>query len=186
MNLFKKTAVATMLAAGLFTTTSATAATLDTDVDISFPSFLVLQAYTDAQLEFEAGYIPNILSGGTCTGTANDCANNVGSKAGTVTISGGVADLELANDDDNPAASTSVNLTLENAWSVYGLGGNFTANVTDRASDGSVSNFGTNDGSSTTLSMTPVYGDVTFTVDLTHADAADGVSAYYTVQVSGF
>ena len=184
MNLFKKTAVATMLAAGLFATTSATAAQLDVDVDVTIPNVLILYAYTDIDLTYSAGEFAALLDS-TCT--ADDCASTDPALTATQTgvITGNTADLDI--ESDLPVAGTSASITIANSWAVRALGyGTFNASVAPAAGNEPAASGFDISPTTGTPSMTATTGEVSFDVDLTSTDLDDGLlEANYTITVTG-
>ena len=178
MKFFKKALIASAVTAASFGALStASAATLDVDVDITLPEVIILYAFTDIDLTLAADQIGPLLDN-TCT--TDQCAVDMGVTTGVITA--GAVDLGLTV---TPTAGADLTVTLNNSWGVRGLGfANYAETITAGA-DNEVTSLVIEDLGAPTLELQT--GFVSFDIDSANPDPdADGfVEANYTITVVG-
>lgn len=171
-----------MLALVIAPMSNARAASVDVDVDITLPNFLVLYCYDNISVSFTAAQLEAAL-GVTSNSATVSGTPTITSAAGTIT-----ATLDIAT--DAPSLTTSANLVLKNVCGVRALSstGNVSISIPSKADTltasggtGTIS-VGTVAPSTTSLALTGGLGtvnpfDVTMPLDLSGAIEAASYEA---------
>lgn len=180
------------------------AASVDVDVDITLPGFLMLYCYDDIAIDISAANLATVL------GATNDAGVSVSGAAGptgTVTPAPGslTADMEI---DTNTTLSSTFDLTLQNTCGVRAIAAGGTATITipsfeatleanggGAAGNITVSSVTTSDSGPSGLSLVNGFGslntfDVTMALDISNVTSpglfedTDGSTVEFVVDVS--
>lgn len=168
MKFLKKALIASAVTAASFGALStASAATLQTDIDIDFPQVLILYGFDAISVTVDADFIGDIFTDADC-GTGTDCRSGGADQLVTIdSANAGTVDVGLA-DGDLAAVTATGTLTFENSWGVRELGfTGFDATVTAvGALPAGITGVDTTDATGTTSGFTLVTGDITVDYDL--------------------
>lgn len=175
MKYLKRTALAFGLLPAVMAAPVTNAATMNVDVNIDFPSVVILYAYTDIDLTMAADQIGPLLDS-NCT--TDDCSvADTNPKSGV--INNGTVDLAITNNGSN----TNPTITLENSWGVRSIGvSSITPTITNNSTDPGVENFAIEQ--ITTPSAAMQTGWVSFDLNLENI-SGNSVNARYTIEVIG-
>jgi hypothetical protein len=168
-------------AASLGTLSTAQAATLNVDVDITLPEIIILYAYTDIDLDIAADQLGPLLEA-ACT--SDDCEIDLGTKSDTLAALGTTLDLDIAS-DIAPVVGANPTITLDNSWGVRGIGfANYDESIAADVGN-EVLNLVIEDLGAPSLAVQT--GSVSFDLDLSNPDFDnDGfIEANYTITVVG-
>ena len=117
-----------MALAAFGTAQNVKAASVDVDVDITLPGFLVLYCYDNIAVNISAANLGTAL--GVTTGTGNSISGAGGPSGGYAAVAGTItADMDIGA-AAGTALTTTVNLTLQDTCGVRAIASGTTATIT--------------------------------------------------------